>query len=196
MASFVPVKYNLPIRIAKDITLTFTDAGHILGAAAINLQLRDTNKTHRLTFTGDIGRYSNKILRAPQPFPQADSIICESTYGDKLHQDEKRAQEELLTAVRETCVMKKGKLIIPAFSVGKTQEIIYALNKLEFNGKLPKIKVFVDSPLAINATGIIKKHQECFGESILEFIKKIQIRLDSTNCFTSKMLKNLKPSMN
>ena len=172
LPAFVPVPYNHPFKISPDIQLTFIDAGHILGAAVVHLEIKEKKRDHKLTFTGDIGRYTNKILKVPQPFPSSDTIICEATYGNRIHQNEEEAEKELLKIVKETCVMNKGKLIIPAFSVGKTQEIIYALNRLEFAQKLPKIKVFVDSPLAINATDIMKRHRECFGEDILSFMQQ------------------------
>lgn len=169
---FRTLAYNEKTRIDKEISVKLTDPGHILGAAVVNLQIRENDKTHRLTYTGDIGRYINKILRKPQPFPQAETIICESTYGDRLHESLEQAKNKLARVVQQTCFTNKGKLIIPAFSIGKTQELIYTLNKLGINSGENKVKVFVDSPLAINATEIMKNHYECFGESTKRFIKK------------------------
>ncbi|MEQ8910352.1 MAG: MBL fold metallo-hydrolase [Vicingaceae bacterium] len=169
---FRTLAYNEKTRIDEDFSLEFTDAGHILGAAVINLQIKEDNKTHRLAYTGDIGRYINKILRIPQAFPQADTIICESTYGNKLHESLDDARNKLKEVVQQVCFENKGKLIIPAFSIGKTQELVYTLNKLGINNGEHKIKVFVDSPLAINATDIMKNHYECFGESTKTFMKK------------------------
>lgn len=169
---FVSVSYDKPLSINDEVELLFTDAGHILGSAAVNLTINEDGKIHHLCFTGDIGRYINRLLKQPAPFPQADTIICESTYGDRLHESVENTKEKLLQVVLETCVVKKGKLIIPAFSVGKTQELIYVLNQLEFEGKLPKIKVFVDSPLAINATSIMERHPESYSPEVHEFIKK------------------------
>lgn len=169
---FRTLSYNEKTRIDKDISLEFTDAGHILGAAVVNLQLKENNKTHRLAYTGDIGRYINKILRKPQHFPQAETIICESTYGDRLHESLEEAKNKLKEVVQHTCFENNGKLIIPAFSIGKTQELVYTLNKLGINSGGTKIKVFVDSPLAINATEIMKNHYECFGEATKAFMKK------------------------
>lgn len=169
---FETVPYDETFQIDEDVQVLFTDAGHILGSAAVNLTIKEGNQTKRICFTGDIGRYINKILRRPQPFPQANTIICESTYGDRLHETVDMANETLMNAVMETCVIKKGKLIIPAFSIGKTQELVYTLNKLDFKGKLPKIKVFVDSPLAVNATDIFKTHTDCFSDTVKEFMKQ------------------------
>ncbi len=168
---FRTIPYNEKTKIDKDISLEFTDAGHILGAAVVNLQLKENNKKHRLAYTGDIGRYVNKILRRPQPFPQADTVICESTYGNRLHESLEDAKNKLKEVVQQICFENKGKLIIPAFSIGKTQELVYTLNKLGINDGETKIKVFVDSPLAINATDIMKSHYECFGESTKAFMK-------------------------
>lgn len=169
---FEAVPYDKPFAIDEEVEVLFTDAGHILGSAAVNLTISEGSKKKRICFTGDIGRYINKILKRPQPFPQADTIICESTYGDRLHETVDKANETLIQAVMETCVVKKGKLIIPSFSIGKTQELVYALNKLEYSGKLPKVKVFVDSPLAVNATEIFRNHTYCFSDTVTEFMKK------------------------
>lgn len=168
---FEVVNYNTPFNITDDVQLVFTDAGHILGSAAVNLTIKENNQVHKLCFTGDIGRYNNRILRSPQDFPQADFIITESTYGNRRHEPTKEAENMLQKAVEETCVIKKGKLIIPAFSVGRTQEVVNVLNNLEFEGKLPKIKVFVDSPLSVNATNIMRNHPECFNEDVKEYMK-------------------------
>lgn len=172
LSLFQGYDYDKRVQLADDVWVEFTDAGHILGSAVVSLRVKDGKKYHRIAFTGDIGRYSNRILRAPQAFPQCDYLIAESTYGDRLHNKPPRAKENLFDVVNRTCVQKGGKLIIPAFSVGRTQEIVSVLNDLEFEGKLPKIKVFVDSPLAVNATDIMKDHPECFNDRMLKFMKK------------------------
>ena len=169
---FQIIDYKKQTQIDEEVEVLFTDAGHILGSAVVNLTLFENHKPHRLTFSGDIGRYINKILKTPQAFPQADTIICESTYGDRLHESVKDAKENLKVIVEETCFEKRGKLIIPAFSIGKTQELIFMLNKLGINKGPNKIKVFVDSPLAISATEIMKDHIECFGPATVKFMQK------------------------
>jgi metallo-beta-lactamase family protein len=166
------VPYDTHFKIFDGLELLFTDSGHILGSAAVNLTITEEGKTQHLCFTGDIGRYVNRLLKQPAVFPQADTIICESTYGDRLHESAEDTKEKLMQVVHETCVINKGKLIIPAFSIGKTQELIYVLNQLEFAGKLPPIKVYVDSPLAINATDIMRNHPESFSNEVNEYIKK------------------------
>jgi len=172
LSKFRTVPYEKSFKIDKNIDLLFTDTGHILGSAAIHLNIQDLSNTYRITFTGDIGRYNNKILKSPQPFPQADYIITESTYGDLLHSDLGLTEEKLLNVVTETCINKKGKLIIPAFSVGRTQEIVNMLNNLHFERQLPSVKIFVDSPLSTNATEVYGNHKECFNKAVVEYMEK------------------------
>ncbi|MEX1189092.1 MAG: MBL fold metallo-hydrolase, partial [Bacteroidia bacterium] len=168
---FKEFDYNTEFEALKDLTCVFTDAGHIIGSAIVNLKITENDKTVALAFTGDIGRQNPRIIRRPQAFPQCDVLITESTYGDKLHDEETQSIDELLRIVVETCVMKKGKLIIPAFSVGRTQEIVYALDRLSTEGRLPAIPVFVDSPLSTNATDIMRNHPECFNDSVLDYMR-------------------------
>lgn len=168
---FRGLAFNKWTKIDDDIEVCFTVVGHILGAAAVNLRIKDEGNVYHLCYTGDIGRLNHKIIKNPEPFPQAQYIITESTYGDRLHKDVSQSEERLFQIVYNTCVVKKGKLIIPAFSVGRTQEIVYALDRLEAAGKLPPINVFVDSPLSTNATEIMKNHPECYNDSILEYME-------------------------
>lgn len=168
---FITISYQKSFEITPGVTLTFTDAGHILGAAAVNLEITEDSKTTHLTFTGDIGRTTDKILPDPKPFPQADYIICESTYGNRLHPTAEDSEKMLLDVVTRTCIEQKGKLIIPAFSLGRTQEVVYALNNLRNSKKLPPIPVYVDSPLSINATNIMRAHPECFNEEIKQSLR-------------------------
>jgi metallo-beta-lactamase family protein len=168
----VLVDYEQEHAIDKSLQLLYTDCGHILGSAAVNLRINDEGKETTLTFSGDVGRYRDMILRSPQAFPQADYIILESTYGNKLHEGNIQTEEELLKYLNHTCIEKKGKLIIPAFSVGRTQEVLFMLNRLELEGRLPDLQYFVDSPLSIKATGIIKKHPECFNKSVQKLLKR------------------------
>jgi metallo-beta-lactamase family protein len=171
LQQFVTIPYNKKHKLSKDIELLFTDAGHVLGSAAVNLTIQEDGQTKRLCFSGDIGRFTNRILKAPQPFPQADVIICESTYGNKLHLALQSTESRLEEIVNEVCVNRKGKLIIPSFSIGRTQELIYSLNVLAEDGRLPDIKVFVDSPLSVYATDIMRSNSEYFNEQMLDYIK-------------------------
>ena len=171
MRCFISVPYHKPFNIEGEVTVEFFDAGHILGSSCIFLQIRDGRRTIKLAFTGDIGRYNKHILRDPEPFPQADYLIMESTYGDRLHTSLDLAEQELLMAVLDTCTKKKGKLIIPSFAIGRAQEIIYTLDRLEHARLLPDIDVFVDSPLSVSATNIMRLHDECFGPDILQYMR-------------------------
>lgn len=165
------VAYEQDLLIDDSITLRFTDAGHILGSAAVHLTILEDGKPHRITFSGDVGRYGDLLLKSPQQFKQADYILLESTYGDSLHKDVGPIDETLRQIVYDTCVRKGGKLIIPAFSVGRTQEILYALNGLELKGKLPDVAYYVDSPLSSKATEILKKHTEVYNNGVKETLK-------------------------
>jgi metallo-beta-lactamase family protein len=157
--------------VCDEVSCLFMDAGHILGSASVNLEIAE-NDGHkiRLTFTGDIGRPTDRILKSPEPFPQADYIICESTYGNRLHPAAENVKAELLEIVKNVCVVNRGKVLIPAFSVGRTQEIVYALDQLEEEGLLPKIPIYVDSPLSVKATGVMRKHKECYNPQIMRYL--------------------------
>lgn len=168
----VPVDYNSPFVICEGVTALLTDAGHLLGSASVSLTIREEGQEKRLFFSGDIGRPDDKILRSPAPFPQADYIICESTYGDRLHEAEPDMKAHLLRIVQQTCVEKKGKLIIPAFAVDRTQELIYALDQLSSEGRLPTLPVYIDSPMSVMATRVMRDHEEDFNPDILAYIKK------------------------
>jgi len=167
IGSFIGVPYNMKFRIDEHTSVRFTHTGHMLGSGVANIQVIENGQIKRIAYTGDIGRPSDQILESPKPFPQADILITESTYGDRLHVHQKDAESELLDVVINTCVNKGGKLIIPAFSVGRTQEVVYALNIFFNEGKLPKVDIFVDSPLAVNATTVFRMHPECFNKEIL-----------------------------
>ena len=166
----IPITVNAPYKINTAVELQFSEGGHILGAAAVNLKIIEHNKIHTLTFSGDIGRYHNLILRSPAIFPQADYLIMESTYGNKIHDTIRSPSDKLLEFIKDTCLRRRGKLIIPAFSVGRTQEILYLLNQLETEHRLPHLPYYVDSPLSIETTEIIKKHPECFNKKVQELL--------------------------
>ncbi len=166
MELFSTVEYEKWFSIDDEIKLLLTDAGHIIGSAAVSLQIIEEENTTRITFSGDVGRYNDAILKSPEEFPQTDYLILESTYGNKLHEEVKNSAETFLNWITKTCIEKKGKLIIPAFSVGRTQELLYLLNQLENEGRLPAIKFFVDSPLSREATEVIKSHPENFNKEL------------------------------
>lgn len=174
MRSFVDVEYNTWTKIDEDVEFCFTDAGHIIGSTAVNLKIAENGKQYRICFSGDVGRYRDIILRSPEVFPQADYVIIESTYGSSLHEQGYTTPEHLLEWIKHTCIEKKGKLIIPAFSVGRTQEILFTLNQLELENRLPDLPYFVDSPLSVKATHIVKSYPQYFNKRIQKILESDQ----------------------
>ncbi len=173
MRQIETVRNEVEFLVGKTTKVLLTQNAHILGSTSINLTLlRKNGLPVHLTFSGDIGRPGDDILEGPDAFPQADYIICESTYGDRLHPTASDSSARLLEIVQRTCVRNRGKIIIPAFSVGRTQEIVYLLDKLMHDKKLPFIKVYVDSPLSTQATEIMNTHREEFNPEILEYITR------------------------
>ncbi len=170
MKLFNGYSYDRWHRISKYVDVLFKDQGHILGSASVTLRIKDGSRKITVGFTGDIGRPDRPILRDPQLMPEVDYLICESTYGDKEHESKPQQTEMLLDVMKQTCVEQRGKLIIPAFSIGRTQEIVYMLDQLENEGKLPHIPIYVDSPLAVNATEIYGSHPECFDNALHEYM--------------------------
>lgn len=170
MEQFSSFSYEQWFNIHPDVQVMFRDAGHILGSATVTLHIKEGDRTIRFGFTGDIGRPDRPILNDPLPMPELDYLICESTYGDRDHESAPGELDHLLQVVQHTCIEKKGKLIIPAFSVGRTQEIVYMLDQLNHAGRLPHIPVFVDSPLAINATDVFISHPECFDRELHRYM--------------------------
>lgn len=172
LTHFVTIPYNEPFEIDDEVTVTFRDAGHILGSATVFLELKEGKNNKKVLFTGDVGRYHNPILRSPAEVPQPDIIICESTYGNSLHDSQEGAQEQLLNIIKDTCLGKKGKLIIPAFSLGRTQELLFTLNNLFNANQLPPLKVFVDSPLSTKVTNLVRNSSEYFNKVVQKMMKK------------------------
>ncbi|PKP49665.1 MAG: MBL fold metallo-hydrolase [Bacteroidetes bacterium HGW-Bacteroidetes-11] len=163
---FIGVPYERKFKIDENIKVKFTNTGHMLGSGVVNLEIVDKGEVKRVAYTGDIGRPENRILRSPDAFPQCDYLITESTYGDRLHPARQDAEAELLRVVKETCAEKGGKLIIPSFAIGRTQELVHTLNNFFNDGLLPRIKIYVDSPLAVNATEIFRLHPDCFNDDV------------------------------
>ena len=172
MDHFVSVEYGNWHIIDENLEVQFTDTGHIIGSAAVHLKIKEKGVIKRLTFSGDVGRYTDAILKAPEVFSQADYIILESTYGNSLHDMQTSTPDQLLQWIEKACVQKKGKLILPAFSVGRTQEILYALNQLELERRLPSLEYFVDSPLSVKATKLTKKYPQYFNKTIQKVLEE------------------------
>ncbi|QOR76662.1 MAG: MBL fold metallo-hydrolase [Thermoflavifilum sp.] len=169
---FREIPYDRWTTIADGVELLFTDAGHILGSACVHLRVQENGQTLHLTFSGDVGRYRDVILRSPATFPQADYIIMESTYGNTLHEPAEQSADQLLYWIHHTCIEKKGKLILAAFSLGRTQEILYYLNQLELEGRLPALTYYLDSPLSIALTEVIKQYPAYFNARVQKLLQR------------------------
>jgi metallo-beta-lactamase family protein len=167
---FVSLEYGRSLDVAPGVRVTFSDAGHILGAAITALDITENGRSYRLCFSGDLGRKGLPILRDPEVVPDVDTLLMESTYGNRQHSSLSDASSQLCDIVRETA-QRGGKLIIPAFAVGRTQDIIYDLHKLIEEGCLPDLPVYVDSPLAINATEVFRLHPECYDEECHRYLQ-------------------------
>jgi len=168
---FSEVHYDEWITIEEGVKVLFTDAGHIVGSAAVHLKITEHGTTEQITFSGDVGRYVDMLLKPPQEFPQADYFILESTYGDSLHEPIFNTTDRLMDVIFNTCINKGGKLIIPSFSVGRTQELLYFLNQLSLEKRLLDIPVFVDSPLGKAATEIVKHYPTYFGDYVQKVLE-------------------------
>jgi metallo-beta-lactamase family protein len=167
---FQEVNYDQPFEPVPGVEARLVDAGHILGSAAIVLDVEEKGRRLRFWFSGDIGRRRLPLIRDPILPEGVDYLLMECTYGDKPHREPEIAYEELLQVAGRT-LERRGKVIIPAFAVGRTQEIVYALHQMIEGGQIPSVPVYVDSPLAVNATDIFKKHPECFDKETQEFIR-------------------------
>ena len=172
MNQFVGLSYNRPHQLFPGITLTLVDAGHMLGSAHVIIEFEEqgSGQQRRLVFSGDIGRADVPIIRDPVPISDgADILIMESTYGNRLHPDYPQSEKELERIVNET-VSRGGSLLIPAFAVGRTQQLVYALHKLHSDGAIPDLPIFIDSPLATRTTDVFRLHPEVFDDEIREFL--------------------------
>lgn len=168
---FVTIGFNKPFLINGQISLTFVPIGHLLGAAAAVLTIHENGISKKIAFSGDLGRKNYPVLNDPQPLPQVDYLVCESTYGGRWHKATQSVDEMLVETVYEACVKSPGRLIIPAFSVGRTQALVYSLNRIFSQGLLPRVKVFVDSPMATYATEIFRKHHSILNKEAQDFYK-------------------------
>lgn len=168
---FVSVGYDRAMPVVDGVTVTFRDAGHILGSAQVVLDVREQGRAFRYLFSGDIGRGHDLILRDPAPVEDVDFLQIESTYGNREHDDKTNGEAEVLNQVLAT-FKRGGKVIIPSFAVGRTQQVVYRLKKAILAAQLPSVPVFVDSPLAVNATEVFRLHPECFNTDVYEFLRK------------------------
>lgn len=166
---FVGMPYRHPFSPVDGVSVEFRDAGHILGSAHLVLTVTERGKTTKLGFTGDIGNPDRPILKDPEKMEDCDYLISESTYGGKVHEPPTQSKAKLAEVITRTSA-RGGKVIIPSFAVGRTQEVVYAMDQLWNEGKLPPIPVYVDSPLAVNATGVYLSHPECYDRELLDYM--------------------------
>jgi metallo-beta-lactamase family protein len=169
-ALFQTHDYEQPFEALPGVTATFHEAGHIAGAASISLRWRENGSESSLVFSGDLGRPDRPILRDPTPLPEADYLILEGTYGGKTHPEEAALWSSLEAVVKETAA-NRGRIVIPAFAVGRTQEVVYALDHLCSEGRIPELPIYVDTPLGIEVQGIIRRHPEVFDEETAAAIR-------------------------
>ncbi len=166
LKQFVGINYERPFHICDGVSLTFYDAGHVLGSAVVVLDIVEDGKKRRLVYSGDIGRRMKPILKDPVYINDAEIMLLESTYGNREHEPIELADDQLAQAVNDIYA-RKGKLIIPSFALERTQEIVYCLRKLLKENRIQPIPIFIDSPLAIKVTEIFRLHPECYDEEII-----------------------------
>ncbi|HEY1024273.1 MAG TPA: MBL fold metallo-hydrolase, partial [Sphingobacteriaceae bacterium] len=169
---FVTIGFNKPFRLSGEVSLTFIPAGHLLGAGYVVLTVTEHGREKKIAFSGDVGRKNYPVIVDPEPLPAVDYLVCESTYGGRFHTSGKTIEQVLTETVEDACVKTPGRLIIPSFSIGRTQALVYSLNKIFSKGLLPPVRVFVDSPLANYATDVFRKYHELVNEEAKAFYQK------------------------
>ncbi|MDY6892273.1 MAG: MBL fold metallo-hydrolase, partial [Chloroflexota bacterium] len=166
---FSPVRYGQPVHLDGGIAATFYDAGHVLGASMIKISIQQGGNETTIIFSGDIGRWNRPILRDPTLFDEADYIVVESTYGDRLHETPQDIGDQLATVIRET-VEAGGNIVIPSFALERSQEVLYHLNLLINEGRIPRLLVFLDSPMAVNITDIFEHHPDLYDDEMTRLV--------------------------
>jgi metallo-beta-lactamase family protein len=177
LKQFQPVHYNTPTQIFDGLTVTWQDAGHILGSATVIIDITEGSRHVRLAFSGDVGRGHNDILRDPDPPRDADYLMVESTYGNRVHEPLADVNDRLC-AIINRAVDRNGKIIVPSFAVGRTQQLLYTLHQLIAARCIPTLPIYVDSPLAVNATAVFRVHPECFNRNFYD------VMMDAHNPFS------------
>jgi metallo-beta-lactamase family protein len=170
--------FDKPFAINENVSIELIEAGHLLGAASVVINVTENGERKRIGFTGDLGRGNAELIRVPQPMKNLDYLITETTYGGRVHTATDTADNELMKYISETIIKHRGRLIIPAFSVGRTQSIVHVLNRLAKKGLLPGVKIFVDSPLAIKTTHVYENHPELLNEDATRFLKEYKSLFD------------------
>jgi metallo-beta-lactamase family protein len=182
---FAPVHYDEPVTVSKGVEVSFHDAGHILGASMIKLSVQNGGENRLFLFSGDIGRWDKPILRDPTVFDEADYVQIESTYGDRVHENDEDTKE-LMSKVINATNKANGNIIIPSFSVERSQEILYCLNELMIEKRIPKLMVFLDSPMAIKVTKVFKDHPEMFDREMTDYVNNNKSPFDLPNLMVTR----------
>ncbi len=180
-----PLKYEEPLQIGEGVEATFYDAGHILGSSMIKVRVRENGEERSILFSGDIGRWDKPILRDPTLFDEADYILVESTYGDRLHQDQGNI-DEMLSEVINSTEKAGGNIVIPSFAIERSQEILYHLNNLLMENRIPHLMVFMDSPMAIGVSEVFEHYPELFDQEMMELIRRRESPFDLPGLKTTR----------
>ncbi len=188
---FSTVKYEQPLQLGDGLEATYHDAGHILGASSILLKIKGNGEGRRVLFSGDVGRWDKPILQDPIPVDQADYVVVESTYGDRLHTDEASVDDELAKVIQETR-KAGGNIVIPSFAVERAQEVLYYLNELLIANRIPHLPVFIDSPMAISVTEVFEHHPELFDEEMMKLILQRKSPFDFPGLTMTRSVKESK----
>ena len=181
MERFVCIGFDRRFKVHENLYVTFKYAGHLLGAASILVEARENGKWVKIGFSGDLGRYNYPLLKDPQPFPEVDYLVCESTYGNRTHETTDSPETVLHEVVKSSLIDIPGRLIIPSFSVGRTQSLLYTLNKLQFSEHYPDIRIFTDSPMAMKSSQLYEKFRSHLNAESQEFYKENEGLFDFVN---------------
>ncbi|WP_069657810.1 MBL fold metallo-hydrolase [Arcticibacter eurypsychrophilus] len=193
---FVTIAFNKPFRLNGDVEVELIPSGHLLGAASVIFTVSEFGQKRKIAFSGDLGRKNYPVIIDPQQLPAVDFLVCESTYGGRYHSRDETIEEVLIRTIEETCIKNPGRLIIPAFSIGRTQALVYTLNKIFSIGKLPPVKIFVDSPMANYATEIFRKHHDMLNEEATSFYKRNGDEFEFDNLYYVQSMKESKTISN
>jgi metallo-beta-lactamase family protein len=177
---FEPVKYGEAVQIGDGVKATFHDAGHVLGSSMIRITVSQEGEYRTIVFTGDVGRWDRPILRDPSVFSEIDYVLTESTYGDRVHEDSPDISDRLTEIVNSTC-KAGGNIIVPSFALERSQEVLYYMNELLFEDRIPHLLVFLDSPMAISITEVFKRHSELFDEEMSQLVHEKKSPFDFPN---------------